>query len=204
MKRNTVSSRKTLSGFCKVCNVKYSSIRIHYRHHPKHKPLSKTIGGQIEEDFVEEKEEDNDNGNLMMDERNDSFSGNIDEVDIDVGINDIIYGPELPPQLIPQPLKYNGKIPSYIMQYHLRNPSLHQSNDTIEGILNPKERSQYFVRKQQAMLKEIFFIDDIDTALRSGDLEDFINAVKAGAKTRITTLQEEFEQVIHAYMDCVS
>jgi hypothetical protein len=120
-----------------------------------------------------------------------------------------IYGPVLPPNL-----RFTGIIPAYLLNYHKNDVYNHQSKSTLDGTLDPDERSQYFVRKQQAMLKEIFYIDDMYASLSSGDLEIFIAAVKEGYNNKrvidethssaLQIEQEEFERVIHAFMDNVA
>ena len=99
---------------------------------------------------------------------------------------------------------FPGPIPSELHRYHTEHPDLRQSESVLAGLCNPPngEFSQYYIKLQETLMKEVFHINDIHSALSTGRLEDFIAAVKHGFENRINVRNnEEMYKELHCLFD---
>ena len=210
------------SGRCQICfgNPFYLLLNRHY--HSKHygqivPPPSQAPTNHIQLNQINNNNDSNagediyynndidDNDDMNVNDNGNHIAQNDQNLDHIFQLVDPV-----PPQLpILQPaadnlVYFDGLIPSELQRYHLQHPDIRQSESVLAGLCNPPngEYSQYYVKLQEIMMKEVFHIDDMYTALVSGSLEDFIKAVKYGFDNRNNVRNnEEMYKELHCLFD---
>ena len=209
-------------GNCKSCfgNPYFLNLERHYLLQPNHRPIQRKINKKPNHFpllVVENHIENIDSGNYMDDDNDNEPNNDNNPIDEEPDIDEILdqyFHLEVPVNqdilhqhsegLPSQPLfYYKGPIPSELHRYHFNNPNIRQSKSVLEGLCNPSngEYSQFYVDLQQTLMKEVFFIDNIQEALGSGRIEDFIEAVKEGHKNKTTNQKEDMWTELHYLFD---
>ena len=107
---------------------------------------------------------------------------------------------------------FPGPIPDALRQYHLENPLVRQSESTLNGQVNPEERSQYYIGIQRNFIREVYQIHDINV-LQSGNIWDIQNYLKANydqsrdnnSDARKKEMDEkEYETICYSFMNRLS
>jgi hypothetical protein len=127
-------------GKCETCDRYFFRLSNHYTAYPTHNPIY--IPPII---IVENGEQMVLNEQDVSDNENEQHNNDMDNMD-DMGDYPLIEenGMDQPPHI---PLRYDGKVPDIYVDYHTENPQhiCRQSQDTLDGILNPEFRSQRLV-----------------------------------------------------------
>ena len=94
--------------------------------------------------------------------------------------NDIEDGQQEPPQPVLQRISYDGEIPAELKECQMNNPDIRQSKSTLDGeVLDPDERTLYYVNLQEKMSKSNFKTNDMEAAaLLPGTVENFMEKVE--------------------------
>ena len=102
-----------------------------------------------------------------------------------------------------QMMSQGGPLPQSLIDYHRSHPELDISANALQGLFDSNNPSQCYVELQEKFFREIFYVTNLNDALKSGKYDDFYNAVKLGHEQHAAkeTDDEKFQNKIYSFMD---
>ena len=131
-------------------------------------------------------EEDNQNNDFEYD----GFEDVLDDVNINQ-----------PPIL----LRHNGSIPYSLEQHHLEHPQCRQSISTLDGVLDPEERSMMYIEIQATLLREDYDIHQFSD-IADGTLLSLFNTIHRNKASKEASqnqndVDKKFVSELYAFLD---